>query len=178
MYHSLNVTCLIKFELGVRDLAWRWSLKQSCSIWYKEQLLFLGHWMIQLLTCLKLDHKSQQNKHFNTYKKFFKSCSLTDWQADIGGDIAQFWLWISTSSLNKNCKWYLGLQLLFWNHSLNGFVSGDNSNEKLAVRLGFGINWRTESLVSVADWLRAEPTRGGQRMPHVAGASPCVAKAG
>ena len=60
VFHLLNMTCLTNLELGVRDLAWRRSLKQSCSIWYKEQLLFLGHWLIQLLTCLNLDHKNQQ----------------------------------------------------------------------------------------------------------------------
>ena len=32
VYHHLKVTYLTKFELGVRDLAWRRSLKQSCSV--------------------------------------------------------------------------------------------------------------------------------------------------
>ena len=43
VYHHLKVTCLTKVELGARDLAWRRSLKQSCSVSHKEQLLFLGH---------------------------------------------------------------------------------------------------------------------------------------
>ena len=60
VFHLLNVTCLTKVELGARDLAWRSSLKQSCSISHKEQLLFLGHCMIQLLTGVKLDHKNQE----------------------------------------------------------------------------------------------------------------------
>jgi len=32
VFHLLNVTCLTNLELGVRDLAWRSSLKQSCSV--------------------------------------------------------------------------------------------------------------------------------------------------
>ena len=43
VYHHLKVTYLTKVELDVRDLAWRSSLKQSCSVLHKEQLLFLGH---------------------------------------------------------------------------------------------------------------------------------------
>ena len=49
IYHDLNVTCLTKFELGARDYACMWSLKQSCSIWYGEQLLCLGH---ELIRCI------------------------------------------------------------------------------------------------------------------------------
>ena len=32
VFHLLNVTCLTNLELGVRDLAWRSSLKQCCSV--------------------------------------------------------------------------------------------------------------------------------------------------
>ena len=32
VFHHLKVTCLTKVELGARDLAWRSSLKQCCSV--------------------------------------------------------------------------------------------------------------------------------------------------
>ena len=113
MYHIFKVTGLTKVELGARDLAWRSSLKQCCSVWHKEQLWFLGLWLNQLLTCVNLDFKNQRNQPFQHLANFAKSWTLTAWQANLEHDFSLFLLWFRTSALNKYCSWYIGLQFRF-----------------------------------------------------------------
>ena len=64
--HHLSIACLTKFELGARDYACMWSLKQSCSICHGEQLLFLGHELIMCIAYSFGAHKNHQITKFNT----------------------------------------------------------------------------------------------------------------
>ena len=138
MYHDFKVTCLTKVELDARDLAWRSSLKQCCSVWHKEQIWFLGLWLIQLLTCVNLDFKNQRNQPFQHLANFAKSWTLTAWQANLEHDFSLFLLRIRTSALNKYCSWYIGLQIRFRMFAQRSHEFSVKSFAKPVVRLGFG----------------------------------------
>jgi hypothetical protein len=92
VYPHLKVTCLTKFELGVRDLAWRRSLKQSCSICHGEQLLSLGH---ELIMCIAYSFGAHKNHQVNKYQHLAnsaKSCTLTVLTTDLWNEITRVWL--------------------------------------------------------------------------------------
>ena len=94
---------------------------------------------------LELVSQKSSNHWFQHLANFTKSFSTDRLTADVWGDITPFLLRIRTSSLNKICSWYLGLQKLFrsvtnWSHGL-----AVASTWKLGIRLGFGLSERTES---------------------------------
>ena len=54
------------FELLLTVFAWQCTLKQSCSTWLYQQLLFLGHELIQCLTWSFRAHNNQHCTVFGT----------------------------------------------------------------------------------------------------------------
>ena len=159
MYHLLNVACLTKFELCARDYACMWSLKQSCSICHGEQLLSLGHELIMCIAYSFGAHKNHQVNNFQHLANSTKSCTLTVLTADLWDDLARDWLRVWAWVLNKNWRWYLGLQFSFKSHSLNHLVLMANSTRSHVVRLGLR-HWRTKRELQWPTAIRRWPLCG------------------
>ena len=58
-FDPLNLFSKTFYEDSVKDLAWRCTLSQSCSKFYKLQKLFWGHHMKRCGTCSKVAHKAE-----------------------------------------------------------------------------------------------------------------------